>query len=250
MRLYVWTFVGVGRPHFPTSKLPYLKVTLRELTRLARVGEGEHLEFKRRVPEGPRVARELVALANSTGGRLLLGVADDGEVAGLQYAAEERFALRHAAERYCRPPVDYDTETVPLDGRSAQDRRRDVIVVTVQESAQKPHMLEETEAGADEKSGVAYVRVGEMSVEASPEAVALMEADEEVGVTFQFGENEQLLMRYLEEYTRVTVGQFAKMAGIDEVEASSTLLTLAKADILRIQADREEDYFVLALSSP
>ena len=218
-------------------------MTLRELTRLAALGEGEHLEFKRRVPEGPRIAREVIALANSGGGRLLLGVADDGRVEGLRYAAEEAFALRHAVERYCRPSVAYETEHVPLDERSAKDRRRDVIVVTIPESRQKPHVLVDDE----DAPGVAYVRVGEMSVEASTEAVALMEADEEVGVTFQFGEKEQFLMRYLEDYARVTVSQFARLAGIPEAEASSTLLTLAKADILQIQADRREDYFVLAL---
>ena len=221
-------------------------MTLRELTRLVALGEGEHLEFKRRVPEGPRIAREVVALANSDGGRLLLGVADDGEVTGLQYAAEEAFAFRHAVERYCRPPVAYETEHVPLDARSAKDRRRDVIVVTVPESSQKPHVLAENE----DEPGVAYVRVGEMSVEASPEAVALMEArDDEAGVTFQFGEKEQFLMRYLEDYARVTVPQFARLAGIPETEASHTLLTLAKADILQIQADRKEDYFTLALAN-
>ena len=222
-------------------------MTLRELTRLASLGEGEHLEFKRRVPEGPRIAREVIALANSGGGRLLLGVSDRGEVEGLQYAAEEIFAFRHAVERYCRPPAVYSTEQVPLDTRSARDRRRDVIVVTVPESRQKPHVL--VEDSSDENApGVAYVRVGEMSVEASPEAVALMEDDEEVGVTFQFGEKEQFLMRYLEDYARVTVSQFARMAGIPEAEASSTLLTLAKADVLQIQADRREDYFTLAPS--
>lgn len=233
-------------------------MTLRALTRLVARGEGERLEFKRRVPEGPRIAREVIALANSGGGRLLLGVADDGEIAGLQYAAEEAFAFRHATERYCSPPVEYESETVPLDARSAHDRRRDVMVITVPESSQKPHVLVDADHGpapesedgapAEDDKGIAYVRVGEMSVEASPEAVALMEAGEdEPGVTFQYGEKEQLLMRYLEDYTRVTVGQFAKMAGIPKAEASQTLLTLTKADILQIQADREEDYFTLAM---
>lgn len=220
-------------------------MTLRELTRLAALGEGEHMEFKRRVPEGPRIAREMIALANSGGGRILLGVSDDRRIEGLRYAAEEAFALRHAVQRYCRPPVAYQTERVPLDARSARDLRRDVIVVTVPESREKPHVLVEDADG--EEPGVAYLRVGEMSVEASPEAVALMEDTDEVGVTFQFGEKEQLLMRYLEDYARVTVSQFARLAGIPEPEASHTLLTLAKADILKIQADRREDYFILAL---
>lgn len=214
---------------------------LQELVRLVSLGEGEHLEFKRRVPDGPRIAREVIALANSGGGRLLLGVGDDGRIEGLQYAAEEAFALRHGLERYCRPPVEYETERV------ATEDRRDVIVVIVPESRSKPHVLVneiEGEAGGD---GVAYVRVGEMSVEASPESVALMKDDDPAGVTFEFGKKEQLLMRYLEDYARITVSQFARLAGISEGQASKTLLALAKADVLQLQPDRREDYFILAL---
>lgn len=86
-----------------------------------------------------------------------------------------------------------------------------------------------------------------MSVEASPEAVQLMREEKNArGATFEFGENEMLLMRYLEDYARVTVDQFARMAGISPERASETLVALAKANILRLQADREEDYFTLA----
>lgn len=218
-------------------------MTLRELTRLASFGEGEHLEFKRRVPDGPRIAREAIALANSGGGRLLLGVSDDGRVEGLQYAAEEAFALRHGLKRYCQPPLEYDTERIPI-----QDRR-DVIVVTVPESRRKPHVLVDDVGGAEPGGdGVAYVRVGEMSVEASPEAVELMEAGEERnGVTFEFGEKEQLLMRYLDDYARITVAQYARLAGISEEDASATLLTLTKAELLNLQPGRREDHFTLAL---
>lgn len=213
-------------------------MTLQELNQLVALGEGLHLEFKRRVPKDARIAREVIALANTKGGRILLGVSDDGTVRGVGDVAEEEFVLRRALQAHCRPPAEYTTERVPVADR------RDVIVVSVPESAQKPHFLV---IDGQRSPGTAYLRAGEMSVEASPEAVQLMREEKSArGATFEFGENEMLLMRYLEDYARVTVDQFARMAGISPERASETLVALAKANILRLQADREEDYFTLA----
>lgn len=49
---------------------------------LARRGEGQRVELKRELPQDVEVARELAGFANSGGGVLIVGVADDGEVAG------------------------------------------------------------------------------------------------------------------------------------------------------------------------
>lgn len=216
-------------------------MTLHELKQIVSLGEGLHLEFKRRVPRAERIAKEVIALANTHGGRLLLGVSDDGTIVGLRDAAEELFALRQALEACCAPPVTYETERVPVEGR------RDVIVVIVPESREKPHFLIDASSGSALAEGVAYVRTGEMSVEASPESVRLMQEEGSLnGATFEFGDNEMLLLRYLEDYARVTVDEFAQMAGISPEKASQTLISLTKANILQLQADRREDYFTLA----
>jgi predicted HTH transcriptional regulator len=57
-------------------------MTLRELEQLVELGEGISLEFKRRVPQPERIAKEIVALANTNGGRIVLGVSDDGTIEG------------------------------------------------------------------------------------------------------------------------------------------------------------------------
>jgi predicted HTH transcriptional regulator len=66
-------------------------MTLRELSQLTGLGEGQHLEFKKRVPGPERIAKEMIAFANTGGGRLLLGVDDDGSVVGVKDAAEEEY---------------------------------------------------------------------------------------------------------------------------------------------------------------
>lgn len=214
-------------------------MTLRELNQIIDLGEGTSLEFKRQVPRPERIAKELIAFANTRGGRILLGVSDSGELVGVNDAAEEEFLLREAVARFCSPAVEYTTERVVIEPRC------DVIVVHVAESNQKPHRLAEATNGT--ASGPVYMRMNERSVEASAESTRLMREEQpQNAVTFQFGENESLLMRYLDDYGRITVQQFARLADIPVYRASQTLSNMARANVLRAHYDDEEDYFTLA----
>jgi hypothetical protein len=90
----------------------------------------------------------------------------------------------------------------------------------------------------------AYLRLGSHSVEASRESVRLMRAERNsTDVRFTFGDAEQQLMRYLERHERVTVRQYARLAGLKERDASHTLVLLTRAGVLRHHADTTEDYF-------
>lgn len=214
-------------------------MTRRELEQLVELGEGINLEFKRRVPQPERIAKELVALANTHGGRIVLGVDDDGTIAGIDHPSEEQFLLRQAVQAHCRPPVEYRTERVVMEPR------KDVLVVTIPESTTKPHyvVLNGAEKGEE---GAAYIRVEAKSMEASSDTVADLEAqDERAGVTFEFGETESLLMRYLDDYGRISVSQLAQLADISPQRASQTLLRLTKADLLHLHPDEDGDYFTL-----
>ncbi len=222
----------------------FIVMNLQELAQLVSLGEGPFVEFKHKVPRPERIAKEVMAFANTRGGRLLLGIADDGSVVGVRDAEEEEFALREALRDHCDPPVEYHSERVPVTGR------RDVIVVSVPESTFKPHYLVNGETdGAAQKT--VYVRVEDMSVEASREAVRLMRVEKKPGdVLFEFGEKEQMLMRYLERYGRITVNQFARLANISRSRASQTLVLLTRANVLRLHTDVKHDFFTLAYSAP
>lgn len=216
-------------------------MNLRELSQLTTLGEGQHLEFKKRVPAPERITKEVIAFANTGGGRLLLGIDDDGTVVGVKDAAEEEFAFLQALNKHSDPPVAISIERIPVS------RKRDVIVVVVPVSKDRPHFL------IDPSNGVrtAYVRVEDMSVEASREAVRLMQARQHPDdVLFEFGEKEQILLRYLDSYGRVSVLQFASLADISPQAASHTLVVLARANVLQLHSDPREDYFTLAYNFP
>lgn len=212
-------------------------MTLEELKRLVARGEGRHLEFKRRVPKPERIAKEVVAFANSGGGHLLLGVDDDGTVVGVRDSEEEEFSLRRALGMNCRPTVKWRSERIPITSK------RDVIIVTVPDSPRKPHFIV---INVEDGSGPAYVRIDDMSVEASPESVSLMRNEHSGdGVRFEFGETELLLMRYLEQYGRVTVDGFAQIADLDRDDAGKLLVTLTRAGVLDQHREARGDFYMI-----
>ena len=91
---------------------------------LVQQGEGTTLEFKESLSAS--FARELVALANTTGGRILLGVTDDGVVKGVKDTNALRARIQDIA-RNCDPPV-----------KVLANRVGDVFAVEVRESNAKP----------------------------------------------------------------------------------------------------------------
>ncbi|WP_343089314.1 Fic family protein [Methanocalculus natronophilus] len=98
--------------------------TPADLSILLQEGEGVTLEYKERVNDS--FARELVAFANTAGGRVLLGVRDDGTVKGISDTNDLRARIQDIA-RKCDPPV-----------KVLLERIGEVTVVTVRESTEKP----------------------------------------------------------------------------------------------------------------
>ena len=108
-------------------KLPDL---LQTLTR----GEDSRHQFKRDATNADGMAAELAALANSGGGTVFLGVADDGSIAGLDAAAVRRLnqLISNAASQHVRPPLHPQTHNV----QTAQGL---VLVVWVPDGLNKPY---------------------------------------------------------------------------------------------------------------
>jgi len=212
-------------------------MNLDGVKRIVARGEGQHIEFKRRVPSPERIARELIAFANTGGGTLLVGVDDDGTIVGVKDPEEEEYALRQAVRAHSRPLVKWRGYRVPLT------RKRDVLVITVTASKTKPHFLAESPDGP---SGPAFIRVDDKSLEASPETVALLRASQShEGVFFELGEREMMLLRYLEQYGRVTADGWAQVADMNRTEAGDILVTMTRAGVLAQHQEDRGDYFTL-----
>ncbi len=197
-------------------------------------GESLYLEFKHRLPESERIAREMAALANTSGGHLLIGVDDTGRLMGVKDPEEELYALKNALEMHCIPYIDFQHERIKVS------RTRTVIVVKVPMSSIRPHYVQEL---STQRKSV-FVRFEDMCIMASHEARKLMSLGPKLEATLiTLGEKERVLLKQLEEVGKITVRSFARYARIHPGRASRIMVRMTRARILIHHIDLNEDYF-------
>jgi len=127
-------------------------------------GENSRTEFARDDLRCDRLAKIGVALANLQGGRILLGVDDDGTISGMHRSDLERWVMDTVFGRYVHPMIIPFYEEVPVD-----DRHR-VAVITISQGATKPCVVRSQ--GRED----IYIRVGSTSRLATREQQARLYA--------------------------------------------------------------------------
>ena len=82
------------------------------------ISEGEHIhqDFKFAISDAKKIAKSLSAFANTEGGRLLVGVKDNGKIAGVR-SEEEIYMVEAAATLYCRPEIELETHIYHIEGK-------------------------------------------------------------------------------------------------------------------------------------
>lgn len=196
------------------------KLTRNDLKNLVQTGESSFLEFKHSVASPEKIAREIAAFTNTKGGTILIGVEDNGEIIGVESYHEEEFWLNQAARELCIPEVDIRIELINIG-------ERDVLLINVPEAEKKPIYVK------GEKYRQVYVRVDHESVVASDEYVEVLKQNaSSEGVTFEYGENEQQLFRFLNEYGDITVKRFSLLISVTTYRAAKILVNLVSAGIL------------------
>lgn len=120
------------------------------------ISEGEHVrqDFKFAISDSRKIARTLSAFSNTEGGRLLIGVKDNGNIAGVR-SDEEMYMVEAAARVFCRPEVEVDMKVYRAEGRS-------VLVASMEPVLHKPVLVRD----GDGKM-LAYVRIADENILAS-----------------------------------------------------------------------------------
>ncbi len=183
------------------------------LLRLIHEGEHQQQDFKCKITDACKLAKSVSAFANTDGGRLLIGVRDDGNLSGVR-SEEEIFMMRSAAEDYCRPAAAISFETFQAEGRS-------IVIATVPRSDKKP-----IRALGDDGRWRAYIRVEDENIVASPVHLRIWRDElSPRGQLVNIGDDEAQVMRVMAEAPPLTLNQVARRS---KVPRHRTVVILAR----------------------
>ncbi len=177
------------------------------------IQEGEHqmLDFKFEISDSRRIARSLAAFANTDGGRLLVGVKDNGAIAGVR-SDEEIHMIEAAAEMYCQPRVEYTTKEWEINGKT-------VLEVIIPKDKHHKHKAPDNQGNYK-----IFVRVKDENLVADSVLIKVWKADKFARpAKIAFTEAETLLLHYLAENKEITLLEFQKMAHINKRRAEAIL---------------------------
>lgn len=164
------------------------------LRKLIEEGEHDQQDFKYKIQEAAKLARSVSAFANTRGGRLLIGVRDDGHISGVK-SEEEIFMMHAAAFKYCTPESAIRFDTLHVEGRS-------VVIATIPPAQRKP-----IKAIDEEGTPHAYVRIKDENIAASPVHLEMWQQEQRASNQMEYGETAQQMMRALAEHPGETLNR-------------------------------------------
>lgn len=214
----------------------------KRIIELIEEGESLHCEFKLHFSTHEKIAREIMAFANTSGGVILFGVDDSKEIAGVESEKGEAELILDAAQNYCRPPVEVKIHFVNIDDK-------EIVAAEIFESQNKPHRLQDYKNEIDVNLAVVPVRVNDKSIQASKEMIRLFKTNGNQNALkkYSIGDLEKKVFDFLANNESISVKEFCSRANISERRASRTLVKMVRAGLLFIHTkDNGEEFFTMA----
>lgn len=150
---------------------------------------------------------------------------------------EEEFWLNQAAD-LCIPRLNIHMELLNIGSK-------DVIIVEVPEAESKPVFVK------GKKRRKVFIRQGDESQLASEDVVEILKkGSDEEGITFEFGENERLLFRFLNEYSEITVERFSTLINVTTYSAAKILVNLVSIGVLDLFERDGVAHYTFSKKSP
>ena len=194
-------------------------------------GEGLKLDFKFEISNAQKIAKTFVAFANTQGGRLLIGVKDNGVIAGIR-TDQEIYMVESAAKLFSKPAVEYSVRQWNINGKK-------ILEVKIPKSYIKPHFAKDFD-----KKMKAYIRVKDQILLATNVQIRAWQEKNTRSVNIKYSRKEELLLDYLKDFGSITFNKFLKLAQISNKEVENTLVNFLILDIITEQVTEKKITYV------
>jgi len=185
-------------------------------------GEHQQQDFKFEISDARKIAKSLSAFANTDGGRLLIGVKDNGKIAGVR-SEEEAYMIESAANVYCSPEVRFSMTQHRVEGKV-------VLEVSIPEAENKPVC-----AKNEENKLLAYVRIADENILASPIHLEVWKQKKGVkGKLIEYTEIEKKLLDKLSDGD-FSMNRFCKETGLLRRDVQALIANFVRFGVVRLQ---------------
>lgn len=175
-----------------------------------------------RIDDARKIAKTVSAFSNTNGGRLLIGVKDNGMIAGVR-AEEEIHMMDAAAKMYCNPPVDYHIQVWKVDHKT-------ILEITIQPSPTRPHL-----AQLDDGTWKAFVREGDQNFPAPAVLMNVWKSEDiQIEQKYFHTEKEKKIFQVLSDTPELSQSQIARSTGIPRQFLTKLLARLVRWKLLEI----------------
>jgi len=196
-------------------------------------GEGHNLDFKHSIGDSKKIARSLVAFANTDGGSLLIGVRDNGSIAGIA-TEEEYYMIETASLMYCKPTVDFTFKNWIVNGKT-------ILEIIVGKSDDRPHYAPDTN-----NMMRAFIRKDDQNLIAPKALIEVWKRQKKgfKGIKLVYDDVVETLFNEITENNGITKSHFIRLTGIRSHQADRLLTNLILMEILDIQITEQSTKYV------
>lgn len=197
-------------------------------------GEHQHLDFKFEISNARKIAKTLVAFANTGGGRLLIGVKDNGRIAGV-HSEEEYYMIEAAAGLYCKPEIPFTSFRRNVQGKT-------ILEVVIEPSNEKPHLARD-----DDGRWLAYHRVRDNNYLADYILLNVWKREKRPTGTFiAYSDHEKALLHRLSETKKATVEDLKTHFRWKKKHIQNMLINLISLEAVEMEFEDQNMFFRIA----
>ena len=199
------------------------------------IAQGEHqgLDFKFEISDARKIARTFSAFSNTGGGRLLIGVKDNGRISGIR-SDEEYYMVDSAASLYCKPEVRFDSRNHLIEGKS-------VLEVYIPPVDRKPVYAKD-----EGNRWMAYIRVADENILANIIQLRVWKDEHKTrGRILEFTRKEQILLETLEKVPGASLSKIQRDTGFRRNELAELMTKLVLFDVVEMKFTEGKGGFLL-----
>lgn len=198
------------------------------LLELIEEGEYEHQDFKFAITDSKKISRSIAAFANNDGGRLLIGVKDNGSIAGMK-GYEEYYMIDYAASTYCKPAQDVSYKLYNIGGKF-------VLLVDIRKSDKLVYAIDES------GKWKAYYRYCDENIQVPGSIAEIVKLQKSSKRTATYADNEALVLEHIVKLGRATIDSLYAEIKLSRKSLKEAIANLVILNVVKLEFNGENWY--------